>query len=714
MTNDILAQRPPPPGAPNDGRWMMIPEVLALAEQHRQARNLDQAENLCRQILQARPRHADALHLLGIIMHDAGQPTAAIDFVRKAIAVNPTMALWHSNLCEMCRLNKQLDDSVAAGRLATSLAPNYAAAHNNLGIAYFEKEKFPDAIDSYRRAIALEPNFAEAHSNLGNAYRAEKRYDEAIAAHLESLRIKPSYGDAYNNLGTVYRDQKRFTEADEYYRKALTLKPRDPAILNNLALSATQQKRLDDAMALLTSSASIDPNNHETFTFLASLWIERKDFEQAKAACDRALALKPDHAEALNVLGRITFEAGRSLDAIELYRRALELKPELSDALNNMGNALKEMGRFDEALAAYLKALDIDPKSTAVFVNFADAHKFSPDDPWLTAMEALLAEPDLLEEERTQLHYAMGKAYADVKRHEQSFRHLLAGAALKRAQIQYDERSVNDLFDRIRNTFTPELMRSRAGLGDPSQVPVLVVGMPRSGTTLVEQILASHPAVYGAGELPDLGNIVATLCGYGGAPMPFPEVVPSMGQQQLRQFGANYLAHLRQRSPDAERITDKLPANFLYAGLVTLALPNARIIHTRRNPVDTCLSCFSKLFTGEQGHTYDLAELGRYYRAYDRLMAHWREVLPESVFIEVQYEEVVGDLETQARRIISHVGLPWDDACLSFHETKRPVRTASATQVRQPIYKTSIGRWKPYQNLLMPLLNELGIDPDAA
>jgi hypothetical protein len=246
-------------------------------------------------------------------------------------------------------------------------------------------------------------------------------------------------------------------------------------------------------------------------------------------------------------------------------------------------------------------------------------------------------------------------------------------------------------------------MRERAGQGDPSPVPVFILGMPRSGTTLVEQMLASHPQVHGAGELSDFTAAVAGLDGPDGVPA-------DIGGAELRRIGARYVARVRPLAPGALRITDKMPANFRFAGLIHLALPNARIIHLRRDPVDTCLSCFSILFGGDQPHTYDLGELGRYYRAYQRLMEHWRAVLPLGVMLEVQYEALVGDFEPQARRIVAHCGLEWDDACLDFYKTQRPVHTASAVQVRRPVYQTSVGRWRPPEDLLRPLLDALDRD----
>ena len=409
------------------------------------------------------------------------------------------------------------------------------------------------------------------------------------------------------------------------------------------------------------------------------------------------------------------------------YRRALALKPDLADAYNNMGNVLKELGQLREAHDAFLEAIRLDRDISGVYVNLADSKKFAPGDPHLAAMEALAAKTEgLSKTDRLQLDFALGKAYADLKDYDRSFKHLLAGNAAKRASIAYDEASTFALFDRIEATFSRELIAKKSGGGDPSPVPIFVIGMPRSGTTLVEQIIASHPMVYGAGELQTLNDVILTVRGPDGTVLPYPEFASALDAAALRQIGAHYVAEVRRlaekhpaslpspahggaNSGGVERITDKMPSNYYFAGLIHLALPNAKIIHTVRDPVDTCISCFSKLFSAEQNHTYDLAELGRYYQRYERLMAHWRRVLPAGRILDVRYEDVVADLEREARRIIAYCGLPWDDRCLSFHETDRPVRTASATQVRQPIYNSAVGRWRVYEQHLGPLIAALGL-----
>jgi len=649
---------------------------------------------------------------MGIVAHQSGKLPEAIEHIRRAIALAPDVALYHANLGEMCRLAGRTDDAIAHGRRAFELDPGNAGAYSNVGIALFEQSKFEEALALYDRAIALQEQFVQAHSNRGNALQRLKRFAEAEPSYRRAIELQPAFADAWNNLGTCLRELKRPEEAETVYRKALELAPNNPDTLDNLALAVKDLDRLDEAAELLRHALVIEQNSDKIHLHYGTILLDQKKTEEAAAAAARALALNPDNHDTVNLLGRIAFERGDLDSALVNYRRALTLKPDLADAYNNMGNVLKELGQLREAEAAYLDALRLDPNVAGVYVNLADSKKFAVGDPHLAAMEALAAKRDgLSKTDRMQLDFALGKAYADLKDYPRSFRHLRTGNAAKRATIAYDETSAFALFDEIERIFTPDLIKTKSGGGDPSPAPIFVLGMPRSGTTLLEQIIASHPMVHGAGELQTFNDVVLTVRGPDGNSLPYPDFVPTLDASALRQIGTRYVSAVRdlaKKAGAAVRITDKMPSNYYFLGLIHLALRNAKIIHSMRDPVDTCVSCFSKLFSAEQNHTYDLAELGRYYARYRRLMEHWRRVLPAGSFLDVRYEDVVADLEGEARRIIAHCGLPWDDACLSFHATERPIRTASATQVRQPIYRNAIGRWRVYEDELGPLLRELG------
>ncbi len=508
---------------------------------------------------------------------------------------------------------------------------------------------------------------------------------------------------------------KRPEEAENVYRKALELGPNNPDTLDNLALAVKDLERLEEAAELLRRALVIEARSDKFQVHYATVLLDQKKVEEAAAAAGRALAINPGNHDAVNLMGRIAFERADLDAALAHYQRALSLKPDLADAYNNMGNVLKELGRLQEATDAYLQALRLDPNISGVYVNLADSTTFKSGNPHLIAMEALAAKSEgLSKTDRMQLDFALGKAYADLKDYDRSFQHLFVGNAAKRATIAYDEQAVFGLFDRIERAFTRELIAEKSGGGDASSLPIFVIGMPRSGTTLVEQIIASHPLVHGAGELQTLNDVIVTLRGPDGNPIPFPDFMPALDAASLKQIGTRYVALVREievRSGTTRRqhVTDKMPSNYYFAGLIHLALPGAKIIHTVRDPVDTCISCFSKLFSAEQNHTYDLGEIGRYYKRYERLMAHWRRVLPAGRILDVRYEDVVADLEQQARRIIAYCGLEWDDRCLSFHKTERPVRTASATQVRRPIYSSAVGRWRVYEKQVGPLLSALDL-----
>jgi tetratricopeptide (TPR) repeat protein len=366
------------------------------------------------------------------------------------------------------------------------------------------------------------------------------------------------------------------------------------------------------------------------------------------------------------------------------------------------------LGNLDDARREFETAIDLNPTEAAYYFALClpDLTKFASGDRYLAAMEALARSIATLPlAAQTLLHFSLGRAYDDLGRHDDSFAHLTRGNRLKRRQIFFDELLVRDTFERIRATFDRELLRAKEDIGYRSQVPVFIVGMPRSGGSLVEQILASHPAVHGAGELND---IIRLSVGLRAGPDMYPETFRAAPAERLFQLGESYVTGLRRRAPDAARITDKAAAHFMYLGAIAVALPEARIIHVTRSPLDTCVSCYATLFNQGQEYTNDLGELGRHYRRYTELMQHWREVLPADRFLEISYESVIADLEAAARRLVAFCGLAWDARCLAFHQARRPVFTSSAAQVRRPVYQRARGRWRRYRDHLEPLIAALG------
>ena len=660
------------------------------------------------------PGRADLENGLGVALLGLDRPEEAVAAFRRTVELEPTAAEAHNNLgLALSRLGRTAD-AVARFRRAAELKPDYVDAELNLAKALRELGELEAAAACYRRVLALAPRYLAGHLALGAILAELKRPEEAIACCERALALKPDDTAALLNLGAVLHDCGRIDEAIACYERALKQEPGNADLQVNLANALRTQARLEEAIQLYRSALAREPGHALGQLNLGIALAEHGQHEEATTCFERALALKPDLAEAHYGLGRALHKAERYDAALAHFDQALSLRPGLAEALAHKGNALKELGRLDEARHALEAAIVRAPDKAEFYHDLAECKRFVAGDRHLAAMEALATTPSSLAATgRSALQFALGKAYSDLGEHERAFRHLLEGNALKRRETDYDEAATLAVLESVRAVFTPELMREKEGLGDPSRVPIFIVGMPRSGSTLVEQILASHPAVHGAGELSDFHDAVARL-GKDSEAVAFPAAVPDLTGEQLNRLGASYLAALRARAPAAERITDKMLANFRFAGLIHLALPNARIIHIRRDPVDTCFSCFSRLFAGELPYTYDLAELGRYYSAYARLMEHWRELLPPGVMLEVQYEDVVADLECQARRIVTHCGLAWDERCLAFHETERPVRTASALQVRQPLYGAAVGRWRVYEALLDPLLAALGGEGGSA
>ena len=653
------------------------------------------------------PSQVNALHLLGLLKYQQGRYQEAIRFFDLVLFVTPDQAgALNSRGIAAAALNRH-DEALRCCDRALAIAPNNVDAINNRGIALGALDRSRDALDSFDKALALMPGDPTAHYNRGKVLATLARPADALASYDRALALAPSLAEAHNNRGLVLAALNRPAEAVENYNRALAIVPRHADAHNNRAIALRLLFRPQEALESYDKALVIVPAD-------AKVWYNRghalRDLgrkTEAFASYRRALALSPEDATALNNHANALRALSRLDEALAIYDLALARAPDYADAIHNRANLLRELGRLEEAQDACRKAIALAPQRIEYHYSLAELMQLEPGDPILAALEGMADHIEgMSADEQCKLHFALGKAYADVGQRERSFDHLIAANALRRSQVPYDEGMVLDFARRVGAAFTPELMLAKRGLGDASVLPIFIAGMPRSGTTLVEHILASHPSVLGAGELPDFGQVVGNVSDAIG--IPFPEMMAQIGGLELSRIGADYAARLQALAPRADRVVDKMMSNFHFIGLIHLVLPNARIIHMRRNPVDTCLSCFAKNFSAGQMFSFDLGELGRYYRSYLALMEHWRRLLPAGAMLEVRYEDVVADVDAEARRILDFCGLEWSNACLEFHRTERPVRTASAIQVRQPIYCTSVGRWRPSAALLRPLIEALG------
>jgi tetratricopeptide (TPR) repeat protein len=591
--------------------------------------------------------------------------------------------------------------------------PSNAEAVHLRGVVAYQRGDYLSAASTIQRALSLAPNNPAYLNNLGLAYQALGRPAEAAASYQAAINLAPSFAQAMNNLGNARGDQGRWTEAETWSRQAIRLNPRMAEAYNGLGAALWHQGKASEAIANYRTALAIDPKLPYAMVNLGNALREQGKLAEAETLCRQAIAVNPAIAEAHNALGTILLNVGAVAEAVASFREALRLAPNRADIHHNLGHAYRDLGQFDDAKREYSAALRLNPGDVKIHYSLSLIQRFRPEDQsTVEELEAAAARNNLPALERRQLHFTLGKAYDDLGQYDRAFSHYHEANEL--ARPDFDRQQFVRLVERMEAWFPKSRFAAGAGgdSGSPSQLPVFIVGMPRSGTTLVEQIIASHPQVYGCGELADTDVMANELWGdrLSGPAVPSPPL--DLQPQRLAQLAEAYLQRRRAVCGNALRITSKMPTNFFHLGLIALLFPKARVIHCRRDPLDTCLSCYFSDFKKSPPYHYRLEDVGFYYRLYLRLMDHWRAALPLAM-LEVQYEELVGRCEELSRRMIDFCGLAWDDRCLRYYESRRPVQTSSVWQVRQPIYTTSINRWKHYVKHLEPLLRALGPEAGA-
>ncbi len=604
---------------------------------HHRAGRRDRAEAVYRKVLRRAPDHAGALHFLGLIAHERGRHDRAVQLISQAVA----------------------------------RAPDLPEAHLNLGAALRALGRLDEAAASYRKAIALKPDFAYSHCNLASVLNVQGSYQAALESAHRAAELMPELAEAHVNRGAALGSLHRFVEAEAAYRTALALQPDVAETLSQLAEVLTGLKRYDEAVACHHQAIALQPS-HPTFPLrMSSTLIRAGDPEGCEACCRHSIALDPNNAEAWNALGQI----------------------------------MRVLGRLDDARAAFRRSLELAPDFPEAYAGLAIIGQRAGDVAQLDHLRELLERPDCSPTTRSDAGFALGMLLDNADRYDEAFACLREANALYRQVLAasgqgFDRTALRDRVDGLIASCTPELYSMVEG-ANPSELPVFIVGMPRSGTSLVEQIVASHSRVFGAGELKDISNIVDAVKAHG-LERPADQLDPDLA----RRLADDYEARLQKLAGGAVRVIDKMPDNILHLGLAGVLFSSARIIFCRRDPRDISLSCYFHRFDEGIPFAYDLGDCAFRALELERLADHWRRVLPQRT-LTIDYETLVADLDGESRRLIEFLGLDWEPACLEFHKTERPVLTASGWQVRQPLFTRSVGRWRKYEPHLGPLFEVL-------
>ncbi|TCV83398.1 tetratricopeptide repeat-containing sulfotransferase family protein [Sulfurirhabdus autotrophica] len=581
-----------------------------------------------------------------------------------------------------------------------------------LGVIYGQLNNFVEAEKCCNRVITLSPSVPVAHFNLGISLQKLGRYDQAAKSFRRAISLNPLYAEAHNELGAVlHLGRYELDKVADCYRQALALKPEYAEAHYNLGAALRDMKLIVDAEAHFKNAIRLRPGMIVAYVALGQMYMSVGYLDEAFSIYKEALLLHPNEPDLNFQFAIVQMAMGQNQDALESFQHVLNLNPGNPAVCSNIAKLLEREGKYDKGYDLLRPFLASEAPDAEVVLAYATLAKhLGHQSQAIELMERTLKQRTSVEQCKL-LHFALGKLCDEAQNYEVAFSHW--EEANGQDNKKFDLQQNVQLFADLKSVFTVEKVSRRPIASNKSALPVFIVGMPRSGTSLVEQILASHPEVYGAGELHHIGNIINVLPNGLKSKMRYPFCIEDMGAEQADIYANRHLERLQQFSAKVSRVTDKMPHNFRHLGLIDMLFPGSRVIHCLRDPIDTCLSIYSLPFGVNHAYAADLDQLGAYYKQYQSLMMHWKENLRIPI-MEVRYEDIIANQEEMTRKMVDFCELNWDERCLQFHEVDRVVTTPSYDQVRRPIYNQSVARWKNYKRHLGPLIDALGMEESGA
>ena len=706
---------------------LTLEQALQKGVEAHKAGKAQEADKYYTAILKGNPKHPHANHNMGVLAVGIGKLEAALPFFKTALEGNKTIAqFWLSYIDALVRLNRiddakavldqardkgvrgdgfdQLEQQLAeigkdvqvSGGAAKSEEPRTEQLQNLINL--YTQGQYQIAQTQASQLLKQFPNSVNLYNIIGVTDKELGNLDEAIDAYNKALSIRPNIAEIYNNIGIILKDQGKLEEAIDAYNKALSIKPDYAEAYNNKGYALKDQVKLEESIDAFSKALSIKPDYAEAYNNMGITLKHQGKLEEAIDSYNKALSIKPDYAKAYNNKGTALRDQNKLQQAIGAFNKALSLKPCYAEAYNNLGTAFQDQGNFEEARSAYRKALSIKPDYAKAHLNLSYIKKYKEDDDQLVQVQKLYKREDLREDTRCSLSFALAKMYEDLGKLDKAFVHLAEGNNLRKKLINYSTHQDENLFRKLK-IVQPNLLKNSLKIKKKSIkiAPIFILGMPRSGTTLVEQIISSHSEVTGAGELIYMSQFGGHLA----------LDHKSINTAAISIFRDRYLSEVSKLSNGKRFITDKMPQNFGFIPLICAAFPEAKIIHIKRNAAATCWSNYKTYFTSDIiGYCYDLKDVVSYYGLYSDLMKHWQSKYGDRIY-NLNYENLITDQKKQTRKLIKHLGLSWEAACLSPHKNKRSVRTASQQQVRQEIYKGSSEAWRKYEPYLNGALDDL-------